>query len=354
MVLHRGDPCCHAEMNAISQACRAMGTHDLSDCDLYTTCEPCPMCWGAVQWSRLNRAFIGADRFTAAKYGFDDKVFYDEMETQGKGSYGLRRTGFIPDTSDLCCPCDEGGLQRQVSPAAAQREEKSMVTVYDGILESECTALFMDPKINKTLKRRFNNPSGQKLKKAHSEVFGSELRKNKSLPDVTAPGQAGMEVHERFMKHAIEVAKRGVKEGRSKEREPFAAVIVKDGSILSEACNTVMFDRDATATAEVNAIRAACQRLETHNLQGCDIYCTVHPDLMSLGAILWARIDNVYSGVTQQVAAEAGFEEGIIHFKDLLETMDNEHKITEVIENCAKHDCEKVFQEWSDRNGVIY
>merc|ERR1712060_573322 len=110
---------------------------------------------------------------------------------------------------------------------------------------------------------------------------------------------------------------------------------------------------DATATAEVNAIRAATRRLETHNLSGCDIYCTVHPDLMSLGAILWARIDNVYCGVTQQVAAQSGFEEGIIHFKDLIETTDNERKITDVVEGVAKDDCEKVFQEWSDRNGVL-
>ncbi|CAK0799978.1 unnamed protein product [Prorocentrum cordatum] len=122
----------------------------------------------------------------------------------------------------------------------------------------------------------------------------------------------------------------------------------------SQACNTVLSDRDATATAEVNAIRAATQRLETHNLSGCDIYCTVHPDLMSLGAILWARIDNVYCGVTQQVAAQSGFEDGIIHFKDLIETMDNERKITDVVVGVAKDDCEKVFQEWSDRNGVIY
>merc|ERR1719443_2392778 len=92
MVLHKGDPCCHAEMNAISQACRALGTHDLSDCDLYTTCEPCPMCWGAVQWSRLGTAFLGVDRHTAAKYGFDDKVFYDEVGAQADEAYKVRES----------------------------------------------------------------------------------------------------------------------------------------------------------------------------------------------------------------------------------------------------------------------
>merc|ERR1719401_1398096 len=98
MVLHCGDPTCHAEMNAIKQACQAVGSHDLSDCDLYTTCEPCPMCWGAVQWSRLGRVHIGVDRHTAAKYGFDDKVFYDEIDSKA-GCYGLQRRGYIPNTS---------------------------------------------------------------------------------------------------------------------------------------------------------------------------------------------------------------------------------------------------------------
>lgn len=354
MVLHRGDPCCHAEMNAISQACRALGSHDLSDCDLYTTCEPCPMCWGAVQWSRLNKAHIGVDRYTAAKYGFDDKVFYDEIDNQGKASYGLRRTGFIADTSLAQNPGgEEATFGRQISVGEMKRVDKGMVMVYDGILGKECEELFMDPKINKTLKRRFNTPTGKKLQEAHNEVFAPPAR-NQSIPDVTAEGSPSMEDHERFMKHAIEVAKRGVKTGMSKEREPFAAVIVKGGTIIAESCNTVLYDRDATATAEVNAIRAATQRLESHSLAGCDIYCTVHPDLMSLGAMLWARIDNVYCGVTQQVAASSGFEEGIIHFKDLVEDIEEEHKITEVIPDVAKAECEKVFMEWSDRNGVIY
>ncbi|CAE8619776.1 unnamed protein product [Polarella glacialis] len=76
MVLHRKDPTGHAEMNAIQQACQALGSHDLSDCELFTTCEPCPMCWGAVQWARLCKVHIGVDRHTAAKYGFDDKACF--------------------------------------------------------------------------------------------------------------------------------------------------------------------------------------------------------------------------------------------------------------------------------------
>merc|ERR1719245_463115 len=156
--------------------------------------------------------------------------------------------------------------------------------------------------------------------------------------------------HEDFMQLAITAAQRGARAGQSKEREPFGAVIVKDGTVVAEAFNTVLESRDATATAEVNAIRAATQRLGTHSLDGCDLYCTSHPDLMSLGAVLWTRISRCYCGVTQQVAAQCGFEDGIIHFKDLLEG----RRCTEVVEGVAKVDCEAVFKEWSDRNGVIY
>jgi guanine deaminase len=79
-VLMDSDPTCHAEMNAIRYACAALSTHDLSDCELFTTCEPCPMCLGACSWSRIRKIYTGVDRFTAAQFGFDDKVFYDELE----------------------------------------------------------------------------------------------------------------------------------------------------------------------------------------------------------------------------------------------------------------------------------
>lgn len=114
-----------------------------------------------------------------------------------------------------------------------------------------------------------------------------------------------------------------------------------------------MHSNDATASAEVNAIRTASRRLGTHNLEGCDIYCTAHPDLMSLGAILWSRISRIYAGVTQQVAAQYGFEEGLLHFNDVLDS-ETGKRVTETVEGVAKEECEAVFKEWSDRNGVIY
>jgi guanine deaminase len=337
MVLHRQDPCCHAEMNAIEQACKALGTHDLSDCDLYTTCEPCPMCWGAVQWSRLGTAYLGVDRHTAAKYGFDDKVFYDEIDGKA-GIYGLRRMGYRRDS---CLPCE-------MEP---ERVEKNMVEVYDGIAAEECARLFTDPQVNRTFKRRFSAPGADKLAEVHKELYACSSGPPNSPP--MGPSLPPMGVHEDFMKVAVNVALQAVRDGGSKEKEPFGVVIVKDGAIIAEGHNMVHSSRDATATAEVTAIRAACRRLRTHNLEGCDIYCTAHPDLMSLGAILWSRISHVYAGVTQQFAAQHGFEDGVHHFKDLLENAPGS-RVTRVMEGCAAEECEAVFQEWSKRNGVIY
>mmetsp|Transcript_45871 Transcript_45871/g.143715 ORF Transcript_45871/g.143715 Transcript_45871/m.143715 type:complete len:429 (+) Transcript_45871:80-1366(+) len=336
MVLHKKDPSRHAEMNAIQQACQAIGSHDLSDCDLYTTCEPCPMCWGAVQWSRLGKVHIGVDRHTAAKYGFDDKVFYDEVDSKA-GCYGLRRTGYIPDTS--------AGHDKE-----PERVEKNMVEVYDGILSSDVLSKFMDPTVNRTMRRRFGSKDGLKLAEAFKEVFTRHPDAPPSPNLFIDP--AFQDKHEAFMRMALTAAERGAKQGLSKEREPFGAVIVRSGDVLAEGFNTVLESRDATATAEVNAIRAATLKLDNHSLEGCDLYCTAHPDLMSLGAILWARISRVFCGVSQQVAAQCGFEEGILHFKDLLEHGGRE--VTTVIEGVAYAECENVFKEWSDRNGVIY
>lgn len=73
------DPTAHAEINAIRAACRELGVFQLSDCDLYTTCEPCPMCLGALYWARPRRVFYAATRDDAAAVGFDDAYIYDEL-----------------------------------------------------------------------------------------------------------------------------------------------------------------------------------------------------------------------------------------------------------------------------------
>jgi len=80
MVTSHNDPTAHAEIIAIRDACRRLGTFVLSSCAIYTNCEPCPMCLGAIYWARIGRVYYGNTREDAAKIGFDDAKFYREMK----------------------------------------------------------------------------------------------------------------------------------------------------------------------------------------------------------------------------------------------------------------------------------
>lgn len=73
------DPTAHAEVNAIREAARVLGTFDLSGCEIYTSCEPCPMCLGAIYWARLDRLYYAGDRNDAERAGFDDSMIYREI-----------------------------------------------------------------------------------------------------------------------------------------------------------------------------------------------------------------------------------------------------------------------------------
>ncbi len=76
----KNDPTAHAEIVAIRAACNALGTFQLTGCDLYTTCEPCPMCLGAIYWARPARVFYAQSAADAAAAGFDDAFIYDELK----------------------------------------------------------------------------------------------------------------------------------------------------------------------------------------------------------------------------------------------------------------------------------
>jgi guanine deaminase len=73
------DPTAHGEVNAIRAACKALGTFTLTGCELYTSCEPCPMCLAASYWARLDAIFYGASAADAARAGFDDAFLYAEF-----------------------------------------------------------------------------------------------------------------------------------------------------------------------------------------------------------------------------------------------------------------------------------
>ena len=78
-VIARNDPTAHAEVTAIRRACAALGRFDLRGCEIYTSCEPCPMCLASIYWARLARIYYGNDRAAAAGIGFDDEFLYREV-----------------------------------------------------------------------------------------------------------------------------------------------------------------------------------------------------------------------------------------------------------------------------------
>lgn len=73
------DPTAHAEISAVREACRKLGRFSLQGCTLYSSCEPCPMCLGAIYWARLDALYFAASREDAARAGFDDSFLYEQI-----------------------------------------------------------------------------------------------------------------------------------------------------------------------------------------------------------------------------------------------------------------------------------
>ena len=76
------DPTAHAEVTAIRKACEKLGNFELKGCEIYTSCEPCPMCLGAIYWAHLDKIYYANDRKDAADIGFDDDFIYQEIEVK--------------------------------------------------------------------------------------------------------------------------------------------------------------------------------------------------------------------------------------------------------------------------------
>ena len=79
-VISETDPTAHAEVSAIRLACKELKTYDLSGCEIYTSCEPCPMCMGAIYWARIDKVYYANTKTDAAYIGFDDHLIYRELE----------------------------------------------------------------------------------------------------------------------------------------------------------------------------------------------------------------------------------------------------------------------------------
>lgn len=147
----------------------------------------------------------------------------------------------------------------------------------------------------------------------------------------------------------MDIMKLGIEEARKTMNEgfggPFGAVIVdSNNNIIAVASNTVLKDNDPTAHAEINAIRKACKKLNTHDLTGYKIYATGYPCPMCLSAIIWANIKEVYYGTDLKDAEKIGFRDQKIY--DFI----NKKDLTLLNVEQIKHDeCLKLFLEYNNK-----
>ncbi|MFM9905952.1 MAG: nucleoside deaminase [Pyrinomonadaceae bacterium] len=145
-----------------------------------------------------------------------------------------------------------------------------------------------------------------------------------------------------FMKRAIDLARDGMDANTG---GPFGCVIVRDGEIVGEGSNRVTSTNDPTAHAEVVAIRDACKRLNTFQLDGCSIYTSCEPCPMCLGAIYWARPAQVFYAGTRGDAAAAGFDDE--HFYAELEKPNELRELS--MQNLMRVEAQDLFNDWRDK-----
>ena len=141
-----------------------------------------------------------------------------------------------------------------------------------------------------------------------------------------------------FMEEAARLARRGVQAG---DGGPFGAVVVSGDEIVGAAWNRVVGSRDPTAHAEIEAIRAACRKLESFHLAGCELYTTCEPCPMCLAAIHWAHIDAVHYALSRTDAAALGFDDA-----SLYDAMDAPRV---PLHRVACPAAEEVFRLWRER-----
>jgi guanine deaminase len=117
-------------------------------------------------------------------------------------------------------------------------------------------------------------------------------------------------MREKFMREAIALSLENVRTGQG---GPFAALVVRGGTVIAQGTNQVTASNDPTAHAEILAIRAACQRLRSFQLTDCELYTTCEPCPMCLGAIYWSRLARYFYGNTRSQAAAIGFDDSFIY-----------------------------------------
>lgn len=154
------------------------------------------------------------------------------------------------------------------------------------------------------------------------------------------------EIDRKHMARAIELAKKGME---ANDGGPFGCVVVKNGEIVGEGNNRVTSNNDPTAHAEIVAIRDACSRLDSFQLDGCTIYTSCEPCPMCLGAIYWARPERVFYACTRSDAADVGFDDDFIY----QEFEKDSDKREFVLTNFMRNEALEVFEQWAAKPDKI-
>jgi tRNA(Arg) A34 adenosine deaminase TadA len=149
-----------------------------------------------------------------------------------------------------------------------------------------------------------------------------------------------------LMREAIRLS---IEKMRLNEGGPFGAVVVRGGVVVGRGWNRVTSAHDPTAHAEVAAIRDACERLGTHCLAGCEIYCSCEPCPMCLGAIYWARLDRIYCAATSEDAAWAGFDDRELY--EELALAPERRRIP--MERGLRDEARAAFEEWMGKEDRV-
>ena len=144
-----------------------------------------------------------------------------------------------------------------------------------------------------------------------------------------------------FMMRAIELS---IESAKSKGG-PFGSVIVKNNKIIAEGSNKVTMNNDPTAHGEIVAIRDACQKLNTFDLSGCDLYSSCEPCPMCLSAIYWSHIDNIYYANTRDDAKKINFDDSLIYSEISKKNEDRKIPIKQMLRDEAL----KAFELWDKK-----
>src|SRR5713226_5509362 len=149
-------------------------------------------------------------------------------------------------------------------------------------------------------------------------------------------------MNNQFMREAIRLSSEMM---RCRRGGPFGAVVVKGNKIVGRGCNQVTSSNDPTAHAEIVAIRNACRRLKTFQLDDCDLYTSCEPCPMCLSAMYWARLRSVYYGNTRKDAARIAFDDDFIYREVALPI----RKRKLIMKQLLRKEALEAFVEWEEK-----